>query len=47
MAEGTGQKELFVNHEEEKQKRLDKAFYKMKGRYDDAAVRRGGKNSDK
>ena len=42
IVEGTGQKELFVNKEEEKQKRLDKAFDKIKDRYGDDAVRRGG-----
>lgn len=41
VTEGTGQKELFINHEEEKQKRIDKAFDKIKDRYGDDAVRRG------
>ncbi len=42
IAEGTGQKELFANPEEEKQKRLDKAFDIIKKRYGDDAVKRGG-----
>ena len=42
FAEGIGQKELFANPEEEKQKRLDKAFDRIKGRYGDDAVKRGG-----
>ena len=41
IAEGTGQKELFANPEEEKQKRLDKAFARIKDRYGDDAVKRG------
>ncbi len=41
-AEGTGQKELFINHGKEKQKRLDKAFDRIKDKYGNAAVRRGG-----
>lgn len=41
IAEGTGQKELFTDPEEEKQKRLDKAFDRIKNRYGDDAVKRG------
>ncbi|MFH1616048.1 MAG: hypothetical protein ABIG61_13305 [Planctomycetota bacterium] len=40
--EGSGQKELFINPEEQKQKRLDKVFDRIKNKYGDAAVKRGG-----
>jgi DNA polymerase-4 len=42
ITEGTGQKELFVNPEEEKQKRLDQASDKINNRYGNDAVKRGG-----
>ncbi|MCD6393665.1 MAG: DNA polymerase IV [Planctomycetes bacterium] len=42
ITEGAGQKELFVNPEEEKQKRLDQASDKIKNRYGNDAVKRGG-----
>ena len=38
---GSGQHILFVNSEEEKHKRIDKAFDKIKGKYGDDALRRG------
>lgn len=41
ISEGSGQKELFTNPGEEKQKRLDKTFDRIKNRYGDDAVKRG------
>jgi DNA polymerase-4 len=41
ITEGAGQKELFVNPQEEKQKRLDQASDKIKNRYGNDAVKRG------
>jgi len=40
--EGTGQKELFTDPREEKQKRVDEAYDKIKNRYGSDAVKRGG-----
>lgn len=40
-AEGSGQKELFADADEEKHKRIDKAYDKIKSRYGDDAVKRG------
>ena len=42
VVEGSGQKELFINPEEEKQKRIDKAFDIIRGKYGDDAVRLEG-----
>ena len=42
FTEGAGQKELFVNPEEERQKRLDQAYDEIKNKYGNDAVRRGG-----
>jgi hypothetical protein len=39
--EGSGQKELFKNPQEERQKRIDKAFDIIRGKYGDDAVRWG------
>jgi len=41
IGENAGQKQLFIDPEEEKQKRLDKAVDKIKRRYGDDAVRHG------
>jgi hypothetical protein len=41
VVEGSGQKELFINPEEEKQKRIDKAFDIIRDKYGDDAVRLG------
>ena len=41
VVQGSGQKELFKNPEEEKQKRIDKAFDVIRGKYGDDAVRLG------
>jgi len=41
IQENIGQKQLFTNPEEEKQKRLDKAVDKIKNRYGKNALRRG------
>jgi DNA polymerase-4 len=41
VVEGSGQKELFKNPEEERQKRIDKAFDIIRGKYGDDAVRWG------
>jgi len=41
ITEGTGQKELFVNPEEERQKRLDQAYDEIKNKYGNDAVKRG------
>ncbi len=41
ISEDSGQKELFTDPCEEKQKRLDKAFDRIKNRYGDDAVKRG------
>lgn len=41
ISEGSGQKELFTDPDEEKQKRLDKTFDRIKHRYGDDAVKRG------
>jgi len=42
VIEGSGQRRLFINPEEEKQKRLDKAYDEIKSRYGNDAVKRGG-----
>ena len=42
MTEGAGQKELFVNPEEERQRRLDQAYDEIKNKYGNDAVKRGG-----
>lgn len=41
VAEGSGQKELFADADEEKHKRIDKAYDQIKHRYGDDAVKRG------
>jgi len=41
VVEGSGQKELFKNPEEERQKRVDKAFDIIRGKYGDDAVKWG------
>ena len=41
MVEGSGQKELFADADEEKHKRIDEASDKIKNRYGDDAVKRG------
>jgi len=38
---GTGQQQLFAEPEDEKQKRLDKAFDNIRGKFGDDALRRG------
>ncbi len=40
--EGMGQKELFVNPEDEKQKKVDEVFDRIKKRYGQGALKRGG-----
>ena len=40
--EGIGQKELFTNPEDEKQKKVDEVFDKIKKRYGDDKIKRGG-----
>ena len=42
VAEGSGQKELFTDAEDEKQKKVDEVFDKIKKKYGQDAVRRGG-----
>ena len=39
--EGSGQKELFINAEDEKQKKVDEVFDKIKKKYGDEVVKRG------
>ena len=40
--EGIGQKELFINPEDEKQRKVDEVFDKIKKKYGDDKIRRGG-----
>ena len=40
--EGIGQKELFVSPEDDKQKKVDEVFDRIKKKYGDDKMRRGG-----
>jgi hypothetical protein len=39
--EGSGQKSLFSDPEEEKQKKIDKVYDKIRGKFGDDALKRG------
>ena len=39
--EGIGQKELFINPEDEKQRKVDEVFDRIKKKYGDDSVKRG------